>query len=375
MHFFHRSRAAALWITLAVLLITSSCGLPDYLDTLIQETTAIEATSAPAAQTATLPASAATVPVLVYFTNPDNPDGLDQAARPDEALAAAIGSAQESVDMAIYSFSLDSIRDALLEARERGVKVRLVMERDNLDRRVPEELSANGLKIIGDEGDGRMHNKFVIIDQQEVWTGSMNFTSTGATQDNNNLVRIHSVRMAENYTTEFEEMFIEHQFGAGSPANTPYPAVDINGIPLEVYFSPDDGVENRLVELVHNAQTSITVMVFSFTSDALAEALLEQAKNGVRVRVVLDEEQAGSNTGGEYQRLKDAGIDVRLDGITGQMHHKVLVVDEKWVALGSYNFSRSAEVRNDENLIIAEDAVLAEKFLGEFEKINEQAKP
>ena len=369
---FARSRAAALWIALTVVLITSSCGLLNSLETLPQETAVIEATSAPVALTAALPASSA---VSVYFTNPDNRDAADQTKRPDEALAAAISAAQESVDMAIYSFSLDSIRDALLDARERGVKVRLVMERDNLDRRVPEELSAIGLTIVGDEGQGRMHNKFVIIDQQDVWTGSMNFTSTGATQDNNHLVQIHSVRMAENYTTEFEEMFNEHQFGAGSPANTPYPAVNIDNTPLEVYFSPDDGVENHLIELIRNAQSSVTVMVFSFTSDALAEALLEQAKDGVRVRVVLDEEQAGSNTGGEYQRLKNAGIDVRLDGIPGQMHHKVLMVDEKWVAFGSYNFSRSAEERNDENLIIVEDVVLAEKFLGEFEKINEQAKP
>ena len=249
------------------------------------------------------------------------------------------------------------------------------MERDNLDRRVPEELSANGLTIVGDEGEGRMHNKFVIIDQQEVWTGSMNFTGTGTYDDNNNLVRIDSAQVAQDYTTEFEEMYSDRRFGAGSPANTPHPTVTVDGAQLEVRFSPDDGVENRLVELVHNAQTSVTVMAFSFTSDALAEALLDQARDGVRVRVVLDEEQAGSNTGGEYQRLKDAGIDVRLDGIPGQMHHKVLVVDGKWVAFGSYNFSRSAEVRNDENLIIAEDAELAEKFLGEFEKINEMARP
>ncbi len=69
--------------------------------------------------------------------------------------------------------------------------------------------------------EGLMHNKFVIIDQSVVWTGSMNFTVGGAYKDNNNLVRLQSEKVAEDYTSEFEEMFIHHLFGPDT--NMQYP--------------------------------------------------------------------------------------------------------------------------------------------------------
>ena len=54
-----------------------------------------------------------------------------------------------------------------------------------------------------------MHNKFVILDRLEVWTGSMNYTINGAYHNDNNLVRVRSNRLADNYTAEFEEMFVD----------------------------------------------------------------------------------------------------------------------------------------------------------------------
>ena len=365
-----RSRTTLLWGALVALLVTSSCGLTESLDTLISEPLT---TKSAAVHPTNMVTSGS--PIAVFFTDPDAPTAADWTGGPDEKLIASIDAAQTSVDMAIYSISLDRIGDALLRARERGVTVRLVLEQDNLERRLPVQLLEQGLPIEGDRGQGRMHNKFVIIDGREVWTGSMNFTGSGAYDDNNNLVQIQSDRVAKDYTAEFEEMFNDHQFGEGSPANTPYPTVELGDLSLEILFSPDDGVEAHLIKLIRNAKTSVTVLAFSFTSDDLSEALLERANAGIKVRIVLDEEQASSNTGGEYLKLKNGGIDVRLDGIPGQMHHKVLIVDEEWVAFGSYNFTRSAEIRNDENLILAHDPALARQFLEEFNKIYAQARP
>ena len=66
-------------------------------------------------------------------------------------------------------------------------------------------------------------------------------------------VRIQSKQLAENYLTEFEEMFLDHQFGAGSPANKPLPILEIEGNVVKVYFSPDDGTLERVLELVQSA--------------------------------------------------------------------------------------------------------------------------
>jgi phosphatidylserine/phosphatidylglycerophosphate/cardiolipin synthase-like enzyme len=140
----------------------------------------------------------------LYFTNPQSPLASQQTGGPDGPLAAAIDSARLTVDVAIYSLSLNSIRDALIRAHDRGVQVRMVMESENLDRSDPQKLKDAGIPILGDRREGLMHDKFVVIDNSEVWMGSMNFTDSGGYTDNNNLIRIHSVKMAENYTKEFE---------------------------------------------------------------------------------------------------------------------------------------------------------------------------
>ena len=157
------------------------------------------------------------------------------------------------------------------------------MESDNLDRTDPQILKDAGIPILGDRREGLMHDKFVVIDNSEVWLGSMNFTDSGAYTDNNNLMRIRSVKMAENYTKEFEEMFVDDMFGPDVVAETPNPRVIIDGTPIDVYFSPDDGVQASFVDLVDNAQESIYFMAFSFTSDAIGDAVRTRAQDGVVV--------------------------------------------------------------------------------------------
>ncbi|MCX6065122.1 MAG: phospholipase D-like domain-containing protein, partial [Chloroflexi bacterium] len=138
-------------------------------------------------------------------------------------LVAAIDAARVSVDMAAYSLSLTSVEYALIRAHDRGVQVRMVMESSNMDNYVPQAVQDAGIPMIGDRREGLMHDKFVIIDRAEVWMGSMNFTTSGAYNDNNNLVRIRSTKVAEDYTVEFEEMFTEDFFGPDAVAATPNP--------------------------------------------------------------------------------------------------------------------------------------------------------
>jgi phosphatidylserine/phosphatidylglycerophosphate/cardiolipin synthase-like enzyme len=87
----------------------------------------------------------------------------------------------------------------------------------------------------------------------------------------------------------------------------------------------------------------------------------------------MDEEQVMSNQGTEFDPFRQADLDVRIDGIAGLMHHKVFIIDQKIVAFGSYNFSQSAEERNDENLIIVYNPVIAQQFVQEFERVQAQA--
>jgi phosphatidylserine/phosphatidylglycerophosphate/cardiolipin synthase-like enzyme len=214
-----------------------------------------------------------------------------------------------------------------------------------------------------------MHDKFTIIDHHQVWTGSMNYTVRETYHNNNNLIAVDSTRLAQNYLAEFDEMFVDDQFGANSPAGTPFQVTEVDGRRIETYFSPDDGTAARLLELLAQAEESISFLAFSFTSDDLAQAMIDLSRAGVAVAGVFEESQEASNQGTEYGRMRSAGLDVRLDGNPANMHHKVIIIDGEIVVTGSYNFSASAEERNDENTLIIHDPQLAAAFLEEFERV------
>jgi phosphatidylserine/phosphatidylglycerophosphate/cardiolipin synthase-like enzyme len=309
----------------------------------------------------------------LYFTNPASPISPQGTGGVDGPLVKAMDAARLSIDVAAYSITLNSFRNALIRAHDRGVTVRVVMESTNMDSSDVQRLQESGIPVIGDNRDGLMHDKFMVIDQSEVWMGSMNFTDAGTYDDNNNLMRIRSAKMAEDYTKEFEEMFLDNKFGEDTVPATPYPMVTIDGTRIDVFFSPDDGVLEALVPLLESAQESIYFLAYSFTSNQLGDIFREKAAAGLTIEGVMDEEQVHSNQGTEFDPFRQAKIDVRLDGNEGLMHHKVFIVDQKIVAFGSYNFSQSAEQRNDENLIIVYNPAIAEQFIREFQRVQVQA--
>lgn len=309
----------------------------------------------------------------IYFTSPGDPQSGKLRGGPDKSLADAIDTAQVSVDMAVLQLNLWSIRDALIRAHRRGVQVRVVIESDYQDEDEIQALLDADIPVLGDRREGLMHNKFTIVDRQEVWTGSMNYSTSDGYRNNNHLIRIRSAELAQDYLVEFEEMFNDDAFGPGSPANTPKPELNINGVNIQVCFSPDDGCAERLERLIASAQHSIHFLAFSFTSDPLAEALIERARTGVEVSGVMEASQLRSNAGTDFQRFQQAGINVHPDDNEYNMHHKVIIVDGRYVATGSYNFSYYAETRNDENSLIIDSPQIAAQFEAEFHRLLAQA--
>jgi phosphatidylserine/phosphatidylglycerophosphate/cardiolipin synthase-like enzyme len=89
---------------------------------------------------------------------------------------------------------------------------------------------------------------------------------------------------------------------------------------------------------------------------------------------VMDDDQAKTSQATEYEPLTQAGLDVRLDGnLIGLMHHKVIILDQKIVVTGSYNFTESAETTNDENVVIIFSPEIAEKYSEEFQRVYQLA--
>ena len=279
------------------------------LSTLLLAGCELDPTAAPAA---TLPPGPDPQPIAVYFTEPGTGAGSREL---EQAVLASIQGAQDSVDVAMYNFSLRSAADELVDAARRDVLVRVVMDSDALDSAIVPRLRSAGIEVIGDGRESLMHNKFLIIDGQDVWTGSLNLTASGLNNDNNNLLRVQSAELAGLYTAEFNEMFVDEKFGDRSPisAGNGQDWLSVDGAQVQVLFSPDDRPSRRLVELINQAERRIDLLAYTLTHNGMRDALLDANAGGVRVRGVFDAEQT-SASGSDYDSLRTAGVDVRLDG-------------------------------------------------------------
>jgi len=371
---FNRSSILTSGFLVTLLLVQAACLYPG-LDSLLDPPMVVETVSGDW--------------IHVLFTIPRYPDDGYHVGGLDEELAAIIGQAQSRVDVAAYDIDLDRVSHALLAAHRDGVMVRVVVESDNLDKQenqaIVDTLRRAGVPVVEDgRASGLMHNKFVVIDGQWVWTGSWNMTANGSYRNNNHAVLIASPALAENYTAEFEEMFAG-QFGPTSPANTPHPIITITvdtddtgagetrQVIIENYFSPEDGVAAEIIAQIEQAQSRIRFLAFAFTSELIADAMLERAQAGVVVQGVVEARNITSNYS-QYDRLRRAVHDVLPDGNPYIMHHKVIIIDDTTVILGSYNWTASADTRNDENLLIIHDPEVAALFVAEFGRIYEQAR-
>ena len=225
---------------------------------------------------------------------------------------------------------------------------------------------AAGIEVVFDERNAFMHNKFCVIDNRVVWTGSTNITENGMYRNNNNALQIEIPEVAKAYSGEFEEMFLHGQFGGASSTDNTPPAHATDEMGLEIYFAPEDNVGDEIIAELEQATTSIDFMAFAFTSRPIAEAMAKRIKSGVTVRGVFESRNA-SNQYSRDEWLEEKGAKVYLDTNTYTMHHKCIIIDNKTVITGSYNFSASADTKNDENVIILHSDVLAAVYTDEFE--------
>ena len=316
------------------------------------------------------------VAFALYFTDNITSTGPSPAPTPmEQALLALLNGAQDSVHAALYALDRASIRDALIAARGRGVEVQVVADDDAYaeSQYYPHfrALEQAGIPLVLDNRSSLMHNKFLVVDGQAVWTGSTNMTDTCFTYNHNNSLVLTSTQVAYAYNLEFHEMFALGRFGRAKADNTPH-QFGGEGAPLEVYFAPTDGVESQILEEVARADQTIAFATFFFTSQALADALIHEAGQGVAVRGLWDRLGA-ANASSQDERLCAAGIPVKVEDFGGKLHHKFMVIDpegeDPTVITGSANWSASGTDQNDENLVILHDAAAAQRYYAEWEKM------
>jgi phosphatidylserine/phosphatidylglycerophosphate/cardiolipin synthase-like enzyme len=130
---------------------------------------------------------------------------------------------------------------------------------------------------------------------------------------------------------------------------------------LAIYFTPPAGSAGGLIKHIDASKKTIKVMAYGFTAIPLSEALVKAHRRGVKVQLLQDEKSAGNNSDAVNQLIA-AGIEVRSDGKHAIQHNKVMLLDDDIVITGSYNFTKSAVVRNAENIIILKSDYAAKRY-------------
>ncbi len=305
-----------------------------------------------------------------------------------EKVIERINQTQYSLDIALYSFfGLPNVEQAIIAAKNRGVKVRFVYESRDIQTGAKALLDAGILMSQKPDNTGLMHSKFAIFDARDenpandwVWMGSWNWTSLELAWYNN-VVEINDPSLADTYTTEFEEMW-------GSNTETPDPAnakfgkyktdntthnFTIGGIEVESYFSPSDQTETHIVDFINTADTSVYFGLLSFTSDPISNAIQTRhtSFNMNDCRGIISD---ANNSGSEFQTLLDMFPNEIFDDKDGgfKLHNKFGMVDvantfsDPQVVTGSHNWSRSANEKNDENTLIFHDIYIANQYMQAF---------
>jgi hypothetical protein len=313
-----------------------------------------------------------------------------------DRLVQRIDSAGHSIDMCFMKLGEWDVRDALIEAFRRGVRIRFIVDDEYSDQAEIADLAAAGIPVIddtfgGNDGAGCMHNKFAVFDHRDgssfaddrVWTGSFNITYYGGSPPAvENVVDIQDQALAEIYTREFEEMWGgpgdtpdagRARFGARKTDNVPH-SVRIGGVLVEAAMSPGGRVAERVTALIRSADHTAFFCQYSFTADDIALALYRRMQEapGLDVRGVMDSKQAEDDGSASEWEFVSGFADVLFDGEPGILHSKYLVADAGFpdsdpaVATGSYNWTNKAEYSNDENLLVIHDAEVARQYLQEF---------
>jgi phosphatidylserine/phosphatidylglycerophosphate/cardiolipin synthase-like enzyme len=302
--------------------------------------------------------------IRVYFApcSPLNPLGIDHA------FIRFLNRATRSIYGAFYDLELPRAADILIAKRRAGVDVRIVSDSDYTGRETVQRCIQAGIPVVFDARESAMHDKFCVVDGAYVWTGSTNITENCMYRNNNNSVLITSRKLAADFAAEFDEMFSAREFGKGSPRNTPYPEVMVGDTRIACCFAPEDHVQRKIVDAINAARTAIDFMAFSFTAQEIAEAMVARLGKGVRVRGLFDaRESATEHSQDEF--LARHGAAVYLDKNKYSMHNKVIVIDDAIVVTGSYNFTKNAETRNDENVLIIHAPAVARQYEREFESL------
>jgi len=311
----------------------------------------------------------------IYFTNPNPPDDINNGI--DRFILPILDGANKTIDVVSFDVNLPSVVNALVKAHLRGVKVRVIYDGKQGDAEVDNDFvgqfngvetldKANVSMVDGGRSNGLMHNKFIIVDGKILIMGSWNISYNDTFRNNNNVLVITAPQLIANYQAKFNEGFEQKRFGAKAEVGAQTSSMVIEGVQVENYFSPVDEVMQKLVGYIQGAKKSVHFYAFTYTHADLATAMIESAKAGVDVQGIIENRGASQ---GALVPLYCAKLPVKTDGNKYTMHHKVIVIDSSIVVTGSFNFTKSADTANDDNVLVIHSSAVATLYEQEYQRL------
>ena len=327
------------------------------------------------------------------------PEGLGASDDLERIIVDFINGAEDTLDIAVQELESRTITEAILNARARKVRMRVVLERDYLTERSPlpdpwvpagknrpnREMYAALLRakvpVITDLNPKIFHQKFMVRDwrtssKAEVLTGSTNFTPSGTSRNLNHLVEIKGKRTATVFKKEFDELWTG-TFGEKRERHDPKPRVyQVSNVPVKVLFAPEHSPEMEIMKQMLKARHRVDFAVFTFSASSGIDDTMIALKHGnIGVRGILDRGQ-GNQKWAATRPLVSEGVDLYLTRRTrglGKLHHKIMVIDGQVIIAGSFNYTAPATTLNDENIVVIGDlgatdpaAIAIQRQLGQF---------
>jgi phosphatidylserine/phosphatidylglycerophosphate/cardiolipin synthase-like enzyme len=312
--------------------------------------------------------------------------GPQEVGGPDDLRGAIVGfidGAKKKLDIAVQELDSMDIAEAIVHARQRKVRVRLVVEGDYLktekvladpfqaggknevNREIQNVILRTAVDVRSDYNSKIFHQKFIVRDGSALLTGSTNFTDTGTSTNLNHVVIVRSRKVANLYTREYREIQQGH-FGKLNEGHDEKPAdVTVSNVPIRVLFAPDHNPEMEIMKQMMKSRSRIDFAMFTFArSSGIDDTMITLCKDaGREIRGVLDNRQANQDWAAT-KGLVGAGVKLWTatpkNGLR-KLHHKLMVIDEQVVIAGSFNYTGPATQLNDENIIILGDLEITKK--------------
>lgn len=309
--------------------------------------------------------------------------GPHQLGGPDnlqEVIVKFIDEAQKRLFIAVQELDSKPIAEAIIRARQRKVRVKVVLEADylleqkarlnpfeaggkyELNRTLSAAILRSSIYVRSDYNGDIFHQKFIVRDGTSVLTGSANFTTTDTERNLNHIVIINNKTIARIYEKEYEEIQQGH-FGKLNEGHDPHPAeVLVSNVRIKTLFAPDHNPEMEIMKQIAKAKRRVDFAIFTFASSSgIDDQLIFARQAGITIRGALFRSQANQSWSAT-KGLREAGISLffvpRPDLPSPKprkLHHKLMVIDEQLVIAGSFNYTSPATQLNDENIIILGD--------------------